>query len=422
MRGRVLCSGRTVLLFVCLALVLSIVSGCGNSANTVKIGAVYPLTGAQASAGEAIRNSILLAVDIINNQHDLDLPLARSAGLDRLGGARVEVIFADSASVASEGQAAAQRLLAENRVHALLGSYQSAVTAAASEVAEEKGIPFLAPEASAPSLTRRGFRWFFRTTPNEETFVESFFDFFEDIQRESGIMVQSLAILAEDSIFGSEVAALARERAQQRGLQVVEEIVYPADITDVGAQVLRLKAAAPDVVLQASFVNDAILFMQTYKELGFRPDAILADNAGFIDPEFLRVLGADANYVLTRETWAKDLAGHNPLVGVVNQMYRERYGMDMDGSSARAFTGMLVLADAINRAGTTAPEAIRAALLATDIPGEETIMPWDGVRFDPDTHQNTLGRGIISQIVDLEYHTVWPPDLATSQLIWPMPR
>jgi branched-chain amino acid transport system substrate-binding protein len=126
--------------------------------------------------------------------------------------------------------------------------------------------------------------------------------------------------------------------------------------------------------------------------------------------------------VLTRETWAKDLAGSKPVVGVVNGMYRQRYGIDMDGNSARAFTGMLVLAEAINRAGTTEPEAVRTALLDTDMPGVHTIMPWDGVRFDRETHQNTLGRGIISQIIEREYRTVWPPDLATGDLVWPLPR
>jgi len=174
-------------------------------------------------------------------------------------------------------------------------------------------------------------------------------------------------------------------------------------------------------VMQASYINDAILYMQTYKEMRFTPDAILADGVGFIEPEFLQTLGDDGNYILTRATWSKDLAEAKPLVGTVNQMFRERYEANMTGNSARTFTGMLVLADAINRAGSTDSEAIREALLETNVSSDKLIMPWDGVKFDRETHQNTLGKGIICQIIDQEYYTVWPWDLATKELIWPMP-
>jgi branched-chain amino acid transport system substrate-binding protein len=80
-----------------------------------------------------------------------------------------------------------------------------------------------------------------------------------------------------------------------------------------------------------------------------------------------------------------------------------------------------VLADAIHRAGSTDAQAIQQALLETDIPADQLIMPWDGVRFDQTTHQNTLGRGVICQIIDGEYYTVWPWSLATREVIWPMP-
>jgi branched-chain amino acid transport system substrate-binding protein len=110
------------------------------------------------------------------------------------------------------------------------------------------------------------------------------------------------------------------------------------------------------------------------------------------------------------------------LIQQVNDLYRERHGTNLTGNSARAFTGLIVLADAINRAGSVDPGEIRQALLDTDMPGEQLIMPWDGVQFDPDTGQNTLARGIIVQIQDQTYHTVWPWDLASRELIWPMPE
>ena len=213
----------------------------------------------------------------------------------------------------------------------------------------------------------------------------------------------------------------AEQYAEEYGYPVVENISYDSDTTNVANEVQRLKNANPDVVMQASYINDAILYMQTYKETKFTPDAILADGVGFIEPEFLKTLGDDGNYILTQATWSKDLAETKPLVGTVNQMFRERYETNMTGNSARAFTGMLVLADAINRAGSTDSEAIREALLETNMSSDKLIMPWDGIRFDHETHQNTLGKGIICQIIDQEYYTVWPWNLATKELIWPMP-
>ena len=78
------------------------------------------------------------------------------------------------------------------------------------------------------------------------------------------------------------------------------------------------------------------------------------------------------------------------------------------------------MADAINRAGSTEPEAIRKALAATDIPAGKLIMPWKGVKFD-ETGQNVFGAGILVQIIDGKYHTVWPFNVAAREIVWPMP-
>nr|QNO55615.1 hypothetical protein JLLEDACL_00014 [Methanosarcinales archaeon ANME-1 ERB7] len=388
----------------------------------IKIGAIYPLTGSLATTGADIKNGVLFAVDIINNEHKIDLPLAISKGIDSLDGAKIEIVFGDSQGSPSVGKSEVERRIDEEKVVALIGCYQSAVTAEASQAAEDKGMPFLTATSDAPSLTQRGFNWFFRTTPNDETFVQNFYQFLQDIRGEKGIKVEKLGIVYENSLWGLEFSKYAEQYAEEYSYPVVENISYDSDTTNVTNEVQRLKDANPDVVMQASYINDAILYMQTYKDMNFSPDAILADDGGFIAPEFLQTLGDDGNYILTRATWSKDLAEAKPLVETVNQMFRERYGANMTGNSARAFTGMLVLADAINRAGSTDPEKIRKALLETNLSSDEIIMPWDGVMFDRETHQNILGKGIICQIIDQEYYTVWPWNLATKELIWPMPR
>ncbi len=410
---------------VLIAILMSSLAGMAGcieeGEESVKVGAIYPLSGSLAATGADVKNGVLFAADIINNEYDLDLPLARSKGIDSLNGAKVELVFGDSQGYPTIGKSEAKRLINEDNVVALIGGYKSAVTAEVCQVAEHNGIPFLTDQATAPRLTRQGLIWFFRTTPNEETFVRTFYEFLNEAQKAKGIEVESLGIVSENSIWGEEIAEYEGQYAREYGYQIVERISYASDTSDVRSEVRRLKNAQPDVVMQASYLNDAVLYMQTYKARNFCPDAIMADGGGFIDPEFLHVLGADANYILTRDVWSHDLAATKPLVGTVNQMFKERYGTDMDGNSARAFTGMLVLAEAINRAGSSNPEAIRNALLDTNIPADVLIMPWDGVRFDPKTHQNILGNCIICQIIDQDYYTVWPWNLATKELIWPMP-
>ena len=197
--------------------------------------------------------------------------------------------------------------------------------------------------------------------------------------------------------------------------------MYPSKTTQLTSEVQTLKAANPNLVLQSSYTPDAILSMKTYKELGFSPDMILANNAGFTDTDFIKTLGKDAEYVITREVWALDLANRNPLIKQVNDLFNSRYKINFTGNSSRTFTGLMVLADALNRAGSTEPDAIRKALAETNLPGNKLIMPWKGVKFDA-SGQNTLGQGILVQIVDGKYNTVWPFDMASREVIWPMPK
>ncbi len=90
----------------------------------------------------------------------------------------------------------------------------------------------------------------------------------------------------------------------------------------------------------------------------------------------------------------------------------------MNGNSARSFIGIITLADAINRAASTEPTAVRDALRATDIPAEQLIAPWHGIRFD-NTGQNTLGDGIVVQMLNNRYTAIWPPDVAVAAVVFP---
>lgn len=389
----------------------------------VKIGVLYPLTGPGAAVGAELRNALELAADIINNGAPgvPELPLSAGKGLPNLKGAKIKLVFADHQANPQTGASEAERLITQEKVVALVGAYNSAVTATASQIAERAGVPFLNPESSSASLTQRNFKWFFRTTPHDDLFVHNAFEFLKELEAKKGIKPAVVASLNENGLWGTETTKLQTKLAPEYKLNIAKQVMYPAKTTQLTSEVQTLKAANPNLVLQSSYTADAILSIKTYKELGFLPDMILANNAGFTDTDFVKTLGKDADYVITREVWALDLASRNPLIKQVNDLFNSRYKINFTGNSSRTFTGLMVMADAINRAGSTEPEAIRKALVATDMPGNKLIMPWKGVKFDA-TGQNTLGQGILTQIIDGKYNTVWPFNLASRDVVWPMPK
>jgi branched-chain amino acid transport system substrate-binding protein len=387
----------------------------------IKIGVIYPLTGAAASTGLELRNAAELAAAIVNTpMKDLSLPLAATAGLPNLKGAKVRLVFADHQGNPQVGASEAERLITQEKVVALMGCYFSAVTATASQVAERHGIPFLNADSTSSTLTERGFKWFFRTTPHDDLFIHNFFAFLRDLKEKKGVQVKSLALFNENTLWGSETTKLEEKLAREQGYKVAEKILYPAKSTQLTSEVQRLKAANADVVMQSSYLGDALLAMRTYKDLGYTPNAILANDAGFNDSEFLKTVGKDGDFILSREVWALDLGAQKPLIRKVNDLLQQRYKTSFNGNSARAFTGILTLADAINRAASTKPDAIQKALRETRIPGDQLIMPWDGIRFDA-KGQNELGDGIIVQVQDGKYVTVWPFKLASKDVVWPLP-
>jgi len=406
------------------ALVIGVGISLGAHAQQeIRVGVIYPLTGPGASVGAELRSALELAADIINNGAPgmSDLPFAAGKGLPNLKGAKIKLVFADHQANPQTGATEAERLITQEKVVALVGAYNSAVTATASQVAERAGIPFLNPESSSATLTQRNFKWFFRTTPHDDLFVHNAFEFLKELEAKKGIKPAVVASLNENGLWGTETSKLQARLAPEFKQNLAKQVSYPAKTTQLTSEVQTLKAANPNLVLQSSYTADAILSVKTYKELGFSPDMILANNAGFTDTDFIKTLGKDAEYIITREVWALDLASRNPLIKQVNDLFNSRYKINFTGNSSRTFTGMMVMADAINRAGSTEPEAIRKALVATDMPGSKLIMPWKGVKFDA-SGQNTLGQGILVQIVDGKYNTVWPFNMASREVVWPMPK
>ncbi|WP_375411090.1 ABC transporter substrate-binding protein [uncultured Bradyrhizobium sp.] len=396
---------------LCAASISAVLAGPAAAQNTVKIGGIYPLSGNAASAGVHGKAAIETAVDIINNAHPElgDLPLAKNAGLTGLGGAKVEVVFADNQGSPAVGQNQALRLITEEKVVALSGAYQSGITLTTSAISEKYGIPYVNGESVAANLTERGFKWFFRVTPVAADFARIYLDFLKDMKA-SGVKTDSVAIVHENTEYGTSVASVITSVFKDNGLGITLDIPYSANTTDVQSQVLQLKDKKPDVVIMVSYTSDAILYAKTMQALDYKPPMLIADNSGFSDPSFIKAVGKIAQGVFNRSSFAIGPPGSPSFL--INEMYKKRSGDDLDDTSARQMQGFLVLCDAIDRAKSTEPDRIQAALKATDLKPDQLIMGYKGVKFD-DKGQNVLAAGLVIQLQDGEnYVAVWPRNQA----------
>src|ERR1700674_4980542 len=383
---------RNILGLLCAASIF--VWTAGNAfaqEKTVKIGAIYPLSGNAASAGVHGKAAIETALEIINNAHPElgDLPLAKNAGLAGLGGAKVEVIFADNQGSPATGQNQALRLITEEKVVALTGAYQSGITLTASAIAEKYGIPFLNGESVAANLTERGFKWFFRTTPIASDFAKIYFDFLKDMKA-TGAKTDSVAMVHDNTEYGTSVATVITSVFKEQGQNAPIDIAYTANATDVQSQVLQLKEKKPDVVIMITYTSDAILFAKTMQALDYKPPLLLGDDAGYSDPSFIKTAGKLSQGAFNRSSWSVGPAGSR--TALIAEMYKKKSGDELDDTAAREMQGFFVLCDAIDRAGSTDPAKIQAALKATDLKPDHLMMGYKGVKFD-DKGQNILAAG-----------------------------
>jgi branched-chain amino acid transport system substrate-binding protein len=385
---------------------------------TVKIGGIYPLSGNAASAGVHAKAAIETAVEIINNGHPGlgNLPVTKGPGLPGLGGAKVEVVFADNQGSPATGQNQALRLITEEKVVALSGAYQSGITLTTSAIAEKYGIPYLNGESVAANLTERGFKWFFRVTPVASDFAKIYLDFLKDMKA-GGTKTDNIAIVHENTEYGTSVASVITSVFKDNGLSIAQDIAYSANTTDVQSQVLQLKDKKPDVVIMVSYASDAILYAKTMQALDYKPTMLIADNSGFSDPSFIKAVGKISQGVFNRSSFAIGPPGSPSFL--INEMYKKKSGDDLDDTAARQMQGFFVLVDAIDRAKSTEPDKIQAALKATDVKPDQLIMGYKGVKFD-DKGQNILAAGLVIQLQDGEnYVAVWPPNQAKTPPVLP---
>lgn len=401
------------------AVTLALGLGGVNSfaADDVKIGVVFPLSGNSGNAGKSATAAIQIAADIINNPQPgfESLPLGNGKGLPNLGGAKIKVVVADHQGNPSEGQAQTLRLITQEKVAGIVGAYQSAVALTSTAIAERYGVPFIVGDGVAANITERGFKWTFRTTPIASDFANAYMAYLADVKK-AGHPANNIAIVFENTDYGTSVSGTIRDIAKKAGFNIVADIAYNANGADVSAQVLQLKEKKPDAIIFISYTSDAILYMKTLKALDYLPPLVIGDNSGFSDSAFIKAVNPLAQGVMNRSAWST--GPKDSVTWRINEMFKAKTGQDMDDTSGRDMQAFFVLADAINRAGSTKPEAIQAALKATDLKASQLMMGYNGVKFD-EKGQNILASAYLIQLTGDQYYPVWPAKAAVKEIVYP---
>lgn len=386
-------------------------SSSGGSANVlgnVKVGAIFPLSGSVASAGVNAFHGTELAVDVLNGKYpQIDLP--------PLTVGKIELKSVDSQGDPQNGAADVDRLVDTEKAVAIIGAYQSAVTLTASERAERLGIPFVNGASGAANLSDRGLKWWFRTGPTALDSAQTYFAWLKTIQSQHP--VKTVSVIHQNDAAGNDFAKATKDEAAKNAVTVADDITFQSNATDLTSQVQRLRSANPDAVFSQMFINDTSLFLKTMAQLGYTPPALLATGGGWDDPTFMQVVGALGKENIRVVTWGIQVTEKNALAKAVDDQFFKNYNVHLNGDSARTFTAMITLGQAIEAAKSTDPEKLRQALQATNV--MKTIMPWAGIKFDS-RGQNTLAAYLVLQLIQNDWQILHPKELQTTQPVWPM--
>ena len=333
-----------------------------------------------------------------------------SGGIKSLGGAKLELLYADSESKPEKGVAEAERLINTEKVNVLTGCWNSAVTYPTTAVAERYGIPFIVPVSVSDKITDQGFKNVFRIAAKDSWWTRDQFAFLKDMETEFNTKVKKLAFVYENGDWGKGFAGQWKQLAEAGGYEVVLDEPYPSTATDLSPVVQKIRRARPDVLMLVSNAADAILLTNTLAEYKVKLKAIITSGGGHADPSFLEAAGKNAQFIFDIVEWETDV--NKPGAKETNERYKAKYGTNLTGEAVDAYLAMYLIKDALEKAASLDPAKIRQTLAdikLTDGPG--MIVGYEAVDFD-ETGQNANAALVMVQINDIgngmERISCWP--------------
>ena len=368
-------------------------------AQTVKVGAVVPLTGRYGAGGAQIRAGYEIAVEQLN-----------AAGGVTVAGKKmpIELILLDDESDATKTVSRFETLAAQGVV-AYLGGFGSDLHAAAAAVAEKNHIPYLGVAFALNKVHQQGFRYLFSPfwkSPDIGQATQGLLAIIPAAERP-----KTVAIFQEKTDWGREMATAWTEAGKAGGYQVVVSAEYAPGAKDFSDLILKAKGANADAVFALPTPPDGMTMVKQMKELGYTPKLTLFIRA----PDaviWTKNLGKDGDYMVLAAGWHHAMKGTG--VRELNDAHEKKYQRPADPLVGPAYACVEILAAAVTRAGSLDRDKVRDAIASTNM--NTVIGP---VKFRPD------GTGIVQQAllqwINGKQELVWPKETATAPLAYPAP-
>lgn len=390
-------------------------SAPAHAADPVKVGYIIPLSSSAASSiGRDMSRATHLAVKHIND----------AGGIQSMGGAKIELLEVDSRGDPEIAITEAERLISSAKVSALIGAFQSSVTFPATAVAEKNQVPWIVDLAAKKEITERGYQYVFRPTQVPASYnAQSMVDFVKYANETTGKAAKSVAILYENTDWGQDMAITLREGFKKNGLEIVLDEAYPPNSPDLRPLILKVKGRKPDIVTVTSYAADAVQIHKLLAQMRVGGMAYIGSAAGQIDSNFVSLVGEKtANTIYTTNGWAGyDSVINTPFAKRFWDEFVAAYKVEPNELSVSAYGAVWVLKDALERAASADPKAIRDALATTKLVDTDItrLLGYDIVIDE--TGQNVEKRYVMQQIDGTQYRTVWPENLAVKDytMVWP---
>lgn len=393
--------------------------GAARAEDGIKIGVLEPFTGPWAKNGNECYVAMEIARDMINERGGVK-------------GSKISYIKGDAPDP-SAGRTEAQRIITQNGVKLITGTYASPLGIAISAEAERLGVVHWETMASADIITKRGYKHVFQVGPAASRYGKAAIDFTRDeLASRLGKKFEDLriALLWENRAFGTAVGIGARARAKELGIKLIYDQGYDQFMTDMTPLAQQLKDAKPDVVIIISFINDTILLHRKFKELNFYAPAIIGVSAGHSVPDLKDSLGTAVNGIFVSDLPVLvNPKALQPGIEAVSQEFNNRYESIQHrvpaGHAVASFAAMWALfTDVLPKAKSMDPEDVRAAALSMDLP-DGSLINGSGLKFsnfdlpnDPkDAGQNIRSAIGVWQWQNEAARQVWPKKLATNDII-----
>ncbi|HWL80463.1 MAG TPA: ABC transporter substrate-binding protein [Roseomonas sp.] len=378
----------------------------------IKLALLTPLSGPFARQGELERLGAVLAVEDIN----------RKGGIKALGGAKLDLAIADAGANVEQVTAAAQRLVADRELVAGMGAWASSFTLAATEVTERAKLPWVTL-SWADSITERGFHYVIATSPPSSKIIPAALEPLLALAGKSaGKKPSTIACINDDTAVNqANMEPLRKGGFEKLGLKTVMDENFSVPLSDATPLIQRLRRARPDLVLLGTTAtSDSRLLLQTLTEFGLGQGKVpvIAPSANWGTPEMLKNMGA--NYL-------------EGVIGVAgNWTSKQQAALNQDllqrakepwliQDTLSNYGHVLLIADALERAGKADRDALMTALLATDTSeGPAKLFLGDRLKFEK-TGRRANPVPAVFQWKNGKPLTVLPEADAEAELSWPRP-